>query len=1297
MQPLLLLVAFLLTPRAKAGEIIGGHEAKPHSRPYMAYLQYWNQDIQSRCGGFLVREDFVLTAAHCHGSSMNVTLGAHNIKQQERTQQVIGVRRAICHPDYNPKNFSNDIMLLKLERKAKQTSAVKPLRLPRAKVRVKPGQVCSVAGWGRDSTGSYADTLQEVKLTVQEDRECEAYLRNYYNRANQLCVGDPKTKKATFKARLDSPVPSSSEHEADANKVHKQNSPFPSGEIIGGHEAKPHSRPYMAYLQYWNQDVRHRCGGFLVREDFVLTAAHCHGSSIKVTLGAHNIKQQERTQQVIGVRRAICHPDYNPKNYSNDIMLLKLERKAKQTSAVKPLSLPKAKARVKPGQVCSVAGWGRDSTGTCTDTLQEVKLTVQEDRECEAYLPEYYNHTNQLCVGDPNTKKASFKPWLHEHSGQAGIFLSEKIIGGQEAKPHSRPYMAFLRFKTSGKSGKCGGFLVREDFVLTAAHCWGRQMKVTLGAHNIKEKERTQQIILSRRAIRHPGYNSETCANDLMLLQLKRKAKMTAAVSTIGLPSSSDTVNPGMLCSVAGWGLLRVNGSTANKLQEVELEVQRDEKCKSRYRVYNTSTQMCVGNPRMRSNAMEPFLSEEIIGSHEAKPHSRPYMALVQPLDEKSWKKCGGIVTQKDFVLTAAHCRGRILEIRTTGAHQISHLTSRTRLNQRHPGGHNIKQQERTQQVIRVKRAIRHPDYNPENFSNDIIPQDLIRQKYEASEKSPVLKATTREKTLVRRPDGSRSCSDLGSFPAEMVLFLVLLLLALLLSPTGEAAKIIGGHEAKPHSSPYMAYLQIQTEDKIFICGGFLVHEDFVLMAAHCQGSLCSSINVTLGAHNIMDREKTQQVIPVRRAIPHPRYNDKTLANDIMLLQLNHHHPGGHNIKQQERTQQAFGWECKCGDSVVLTYPTAENMGTRGMLTPACGEHSSGRSINVTLGAHNIMERERTQQVIPVRRAIPHPEYNDETGANDIMLLQVGHVAALTPDTSFLGFCIPHDLIPDPAEEIIGGHEAKPHSRPYMALVQHLGENGWKRCGGVLIQKDFVLTAAHCRGSSINVTLGAHNIKQQERTQQLERKAKQTSAVKPLSLPKAKARVKPGQVCSLAGWGQVAPGTPATTLQEAEVTVQEDQVCESLYPRHYSRATQICVGDPKKVKTGFKIQTPAGLTICGGFLVREDFVMTAARCLGSQINVILGIHSVTASEWTQQRIPVLRPIPHPRYNQRNNRNDIMLLQGDSGGPLVCSNVAQGIVSYGDRVGTPPAVFTRISSFLPWIRRTMRRFQERTPE
>ncbi|XP_040824865.1 granzyme B-like isoform X2 [Ochotona curzoniae] len=112
MQPLLLLLTLFLSLRAEAGEIIGGHETKPHSRPYMAFIQYWNGSDRKRCGGFLIREDFVLTAAHCQGSPINVTLGAHNINKPEKTWQVIPVRNAIPHPEYNRKDYSNDIMLL---------------------------------------------------------------------------------------------------------------------------------------------------------------------------------------------------------------------------------------------------------------------------------------------------------------------------------------------------------------------------------------------------------------------------------------------------------------------------------------------------------------------------------------------------------------------------------------------------------------------------------------------------------------------------------------------------------------------------------------------------------------------------------------------------------------------------------------------------------------------------------------------------------------------------------------------------------------------------------------------------------------------------------------------------------------------------------------------------------------------------------------------------------------------------------------------------------------------------------
>nr|NP_001316809.1 uncharacterized protein LOC120766154 precursor [Rattus norvegicus]CAA54304.1 granzyme-like protein III [Rattus norvegicus] len=200
MKVLLLLLTVSLAPTTEAGEIIGGHEAKPHSRPYMAYLQIMDEDSGSTmCGGFLIQEDFVLTAAHCLGSKITVTLGAHNIKEQEKMQQVIPVVKIIPHPAYNSKKYSNDIMLLKLKSKAKRTRAVKTLSLPRSNFKVKPGDVCNVAGWGKlGPMGKFPDKLQEVELTVQEDQECETYFKKAYNKANQICAGDPKIKRASF-------------------------------------------------------------------------------------------------------------------------------------------------------------------------------------------------------------------------------------------------------------------------------------------------------------------------------------------------------------------------------------------------------------------------------------------------------------------------------------------------------------------------------------------------------------------------------------------------------------------------------------------------------------------------------------------------------------------------------------------------------------------------------------------------------------------------------------------------------------------------------------------------------------------------------------------------------------------------------------------------------------------------------------------------------------------------------------------------------------------------------------------
>ncbi|XP_004647546.1 cathepsin G-like [Octodon degus] len=205
MKPLLLLLAFVLLPWSKAGKIIGGQEARPHSHPYMAFLQIQAPDGLQSCGGFLVREDFVMSAAHCWGSVINVTLGAHNIQRRERTQQIISVRRAIPHPGYDPQTIMNDIMLLQLKRRIRQNRAVRPVALPNSGRKLHPGALCTVAGWGRVSLDRRTDRLQEVQLRVQSDRKCSRRFRTYRSET-EICVGDPRQRKIAFKGDSGGPL-----------------------------------------------------------------------------------------------------------------------------------------------------------------------------------------------------------------------------------------------------------------------------------------------------------------------------------------------------------------------------------------------------------------------------------------------------------------------------------------------------------------------------------------------------------------------------------------------------------------------------------------------------------------------------------------------------------------------------------------------------------------------------------------------------------------------------------------------------------------------------------------------------------------------------------------------------------------------------------------------------------------------------------------------------------------------------------------------------------------------------------
>ncbi|XP_066535547.1 complement factor D isoform X2 [Hoplias malabaricus] len=169
--------------------------------------------------------------------------------------------------------------------------------------------------------------------------------------------------------------------------------------ITGGKEAVPHSRPYMASLQLQG---KHICGGFLVSSQWIMSAAHCFqdDTNFKVVLGAHSLSQAEDTKQTFDIAAFYNHPDFNTKNYDNDIVLVKLSSPVTETAAVKPLNFQRTTGN-DPDTDASVdtAGWGSNHRGARPDKLQELTVPVISRFRCvNAYSSVEKVTKNMLCA-----------------------------------------------------------------------------------------------------------------------------------------------------------------------------------------------------------------------------------------------------------------------------------------------------------------------------------------------------------------------------------------------------------------------------------------------------------------------------------------------------------------------------------------------------------------------------------------------------------------------------------------------------------------------------------------------------------------------------------------------------------------------------------------------------------------------------------------------------------------------------------------------------------------------------------
>ncbi|XP_021163439.2 duodenase-1 [Fundulus heteroclitus] len=186
----LLFVLFFLRHTVQGYHIIHGHKAPPNSMPYMVSVQ---SNGKHACGGFLISEDFVVTAAHCSTPEPDVVvMGNQDIQSSDIQTRNI---EYICkHPSYQNLGFGHDIMLLKLSGKVSLNNRVKTIKFPTSDIILADNENCSVAGWGKDETHNVSHYLRVANVRIVNPKVCQMQWDNTLP-PNVICAGGYQTNK----------------------------------------------------------------------------------------------------------------------------------------------------------------------------------------------------------------------------------------------------------------------------------------------------------------------------------------------------------------------------------------------------------------------------------------------------------------------------------------------------------------------------------------------------------------------------------------------------------------------------------------------------------------------------------------------------------------------------------------------------------------------------------------------------------------------------------------------------------------------------------------------------------------------------------------------------------------------------------------------------------------------------------------------------------------------------------------------------------------------------------------------
>ena len=179
---------------------------------------------------------------------------------------------------------------------------------------------------------------------------------------------------------------------------------FPQGRIINGVEAAPGEAPYIVSLQ----TSSHFCGGSIIDEHWVLTAAHCMVyDSFEVVAGLHSRNDQSNVQirKVASKAFTISHEQYGGGVGPFDIALIYIAEPFDLNALTRDGMTPVAKIALPSGKYSTTGegrlfGWGKTNSGSLPNVLQTLDVTIIPYSECKAALPSSakLHETSNICT-----------------------------------------------------------------------------------------------------------------------------------------------------------------------------------------------------------------------------------------------------------------------------------------------------------------------------------------------------------------------------------------------------------------------------------------------------------------------------------------------------------------------------------------------------------------------------------------------------------------------------------------------------------------------------------------------------------------------------------------------------------------------------------------------------------------------------------------------------------------------------------------------------------------------------------